>query len=129
MSALDKEQPVLKKGGEECKVIGIILMATLIASGWGEGLRLMKEVNLMMTKKLIVLLVAMAFALGVVGVSLSAAQEIKGTVAKIEGDKVTIQDAAGKQTTVSVNDPTMLQDLKVGDRVSIKDGKLTKEKI
>ena len=82
----------------------------------------------MMTKKLIVLLVAMAFALGVVGVSLSAAQEIKGTVAKIEGDKVTIQDAAGKQTTVSVNDPTMLQDLKVGDRVSIKDGKLTKEK-
>jgi pyruvate kinase len=83
----------------------------------------------MVTKKLIVLLVAMAFALGVVGVSLSAAQEIKGTVAKIEGDKVTIQDAAGKQTTVSVNDPTMLKDLKVGDRVSIKDGKLTKEKM
>ena len=82
----------------------------------------------MMTKKLIVLLVAMAFALGVVGVSLSAAQEIKGTVAKIEGDKVTIQDAAGKQTTVSVNDPRTLQDLKVGDTVSIKDGKLTKEK-
>jgi pyruvate kinase len=83
----------------------------------------------MVTKKLIVLLVAMAFALGVVGVSLSAAQEIKGTVAKIEGDKVTIQDAAGKQTTVSVNDPRTLQDLKVGDRVSIKDGKLTKEKM
>ena len=82
----------------------------------------------MVTKKLIVLLVAMAFAVCVVGVSISAAQEIKGTVTKIEGDKVTIQDAAGKQTTVSVNDPRMLQDLKVGDRVSIKDGKLTKEK-
>lgn len=83
----------------------------------------------MVTKKLIVLLVAMAFALGVVGVSLSAAQEIKGKVAKIEGDKITIQDAAGKQTTVSVNDPSTLQDLKVGDSVSIKDGKLTKEKM
>lgn len=82
----------------------------------------------METKKLIVLLTAMAFALGVVGVSLSAAQEIKGTVSKIEGDKITIQDAAGKETTVSVNDPRTLQDLKVGDRVSIKDGKLTKEK-
>jgi pyruvate kinase len=83
----------------------------------------------MVTKKLIVLLVAMAFALGVVGVSLSAAQEIKGKVAKIEGDKVTVQDAAGKETTVSVDDPRMLQYLKVGDKVSIKDGKLTKEKI
>jgi pyruvate kinase len=83
----------------------------------------------MVTKKLIVLLVAMAFALGVVGVSLSAAQEVKGKVAKIEGDKVTVQDAAGKETTVSVDDPRMLQDLKVGDRVSIKDGKLKKEKI
>ena len=45
MSALDKEQPILKKGGEEGQVIGIILTATLIASGWGEGLRLMKEVK------------------------------------------------------------------------------------
>ena len=82
----------------------------------------------MMTKRLIVLLIVMAFALGVVGVSLSAAQEIKGMVTKIEGDKITIQDAAGKQTTVSINDPRTLQDLKVGDTVSIKDGKLTKEK-
>ena len=82
----------------------------------------------MVTKKLIVLLVAMAFALGVAGVSFSAAQEIKGTVTKIEGNQITIQDAAGKQTTVSINDPRALQDLKVGDTVSIKDGKLTKEK-
>jgi pyruvate kinase len=70
---------------------------------------------------------AMVFTLGVVGLSFSA-QEIKGTVSKIEGDRLTIEDDMGKQTTTRVGDPMILKDLKVGDRVLVKDGKVTKEK-
>ncbi|MCJ7747273.1 MAG: hypothetical protein MUP27_05980 [Desulfobacterales bacterium] len=81
----------------------------------------------MKTKKLIILLMAVVFTLGVASLSFSA-QEIKGTVSKIEGDKLTILDDMGKQTTMSVGDPMILKDLKVGDRVLVKDGKVTKEK-
>ncbi len=81
----------------------------------------------MNTRRLIVLLMVVAFTLGVASLSFSA-QEIKGTVSKIEGNKLTIQDDMGKQITVSVQDPKALEGLKVGDRVSVKDGKVTKEK-
>ncbi len=81
----------------------------------------------MNTRRLVVLLMVVAFTLGVASLSFSA-EEIKGTVSKIEGNKLTIQDDMGKQITVSVQDPKALEDLKVGDRVSIKDGKVTKEK-
>ena len=81
----------------------------------------------MRTKKLIILLMAVVFTLGVAGLSFSA-QEIKGTVSKIEDDRLTIEDDMGKQTTMSVGDPMILKDLKVGDRVLVKDGKVTKEK-
>ncbi len=79
------------------------------------------------TRRLIILLMVVAFTLGVASLSFSA-QEIKGTVSKIEGNKLTIQDDMGKQITVSVQDPKTLEGLKVGDRVSVKDGKVTKEK-
>jgi len=81
----------------------------------------------MKVRRLIILLMATVFILGVVGLSFSA-QEIKGTVAKIDGNKLTIQDDMGKQVTISVQDPMTLRDLKVGDRVSVKDGKVTREK-
>ena len=83
--------------------------------------------NIMRTKKLIILLMAVVFTLGVAGLSFSA-QEIKGTVAIIEGDKLTIEDDMGKPTTIRVGDPMILKDLKFGDRVLVKDGKVTKEK-
>lgn len=60
---------------------------------------LMKEGNLMMTKKLIVLLMAAVFTLGVVGLSFSD-QEVKGKVTKIAGDQLTILDDMGKEHTV-----------------------------
>lgn len=81
----------------------------------------------MMTKRLIVLLMVTAFTLAVAGISFSA-QEIKGTVAKIEGNQLTIQDDAGKQVTVQVKDRESLKEIKVGDRVLVKDGRITKEK-
>ncbi|MBP9020494.1 MAG: hypothetical protein KBG01_03070 [Syntrophobacterales bacterium] len=80
----------------------------------------------MKTKKLIVLLVAVVFTLGVVGLGFSA-QEVKGTVFNIEGSQLTIQDDMGKKTTVKVEDPAGLKDLKVGDKVLVKDGKVSKE--
>jgi len=80
----------------------------------------------MRTKKLIVLLMAMVFTLGVAGLGFSA-QEVKGTVLKIAGDKLTIQDSKGKEQTVKVKDMESLKEIKVGDMVSVKDGKVTKE--
>jgi hypothetical protein len=80
----------------------------------------------MRSKKLIVLLMAMVFTLGVVGLSFSA-QEVKGTVSKIVGDKLTILDSMGKEQTVKVKDLESLKEIKVGDMVSVKDGKVTKE--
>jgi outer membrane lipoprotein SlyB len=87
----------------------------------------MREVKLMMIKRLIVLLMVTAFTLGVAGMSFSA-QEIKGIVAKIEGNQLTIQDDMGKQIKVQVKDQESLKEIKVGDRVLVKDGKVTKEK-
>ena len=79
----------------------------------------------MKTKKFIVLLMAMVFTLGVVGLSFSA-QEIKGTVSKIDGNKLTILDDMGKEKTVEVKDLKSLKEIRVGDRVLVKDGKVTK---
>ncbi len=80
----------------------------------------------MRTKSLIVLLMAMVFTLGVVGLSFSA-PEVKGTVSQIAGDKITILDSKGKEQTVKVKDMESLKEIKVGDMVSVKDGKVTKE--
>jgi pyruvate kinase len=53
-------------------------------------------------------------------------KEAKGTVTKIESGKVSITDAMGVKTVEPTN-PEVLTDLKVGDQVSVKDGKLVKE--
>lgn len=81
----------------------------------------------MIIKRLIVLVMAVVFTLGVLSLTASAQQEVKGTVSKMEGNQITIRDDSGKQITVSVQDPMTLKDLKVGDRVSVKDGKVIKE--
>ncbi len=81
----------------------------------------------MKTKKLIMLLVAVVFTLGVVGLGFSA-QEVKGTVLKIEGNDVTIlDDVTGGQLTVKVKDSSSLKDLNVGDKVLVKGDKVTKK--
>ncbi len=81
----------------------------------------------MRSKKLIVFVMAVVFTLGVVGLSYSA-QEVKGTISKIDGDKLTIMDDKGKEQTVSIKDMESLKELKVGDKVMVKDGKVIKEK-
>jgi len=74
----------------------------------------------MKAKAIIAMLVAIVFTLGVVGLSFATeAKEMKGTITKIEGNKVTVKDDAGKETTVDVKDA---KGAKVGDKVTIKDG-------
>jgi len=82
----------------------------------------------MITKRLLILLVAIAFTLSVAGLSFSA-QEVKGTVTKIEGSKLTIMDDLGKEKIVKVKNQEGLKEITLGDRVSIKDGMLTKEDV
>ncbi len=75
-------------------------------------------------KRILVLLVALVFTLGVVGLSFAA--DVKGTVTKVEGVKITVKDSAGKETTVDVKDTA---GVKAGDKVEIKDGKVSKKKM
>lgn len=86
----------------------------------------MGEVNLMTIRKWIVLLMAAVFTLGVVGCF--SEQEVKGTVSKIDGSNLTILDDRGKEKTVEVQDLESLKEIKVGDRVLVKDGKVRKER-
>ncbi|MBN2653685.1 MAG: hypothetical protein JXR79_01020 [Nitrospirae bacterium] len=72
-------------------------------------------------KKIIVVLVALVFALGVAGLSFAA--DVKGTVSKVEGSKITVKDAKGAETVVDSKDAK----LKVGDKVTVKDGKIAAE--
>ncbi|MFO0754364.1 MAG: hypothetical protein U0411_13705 [Thermodesulfovibrionales bacterium] len=76
----------------------------------------------MKMKALIALVVAMVFTFGIVGLSFAA--EVKGTVTKIDGSKVTIKDAAGKESTVEVKNA---KEIKVGEMVTVKDGTAKKK--
>ncbi|OGQ01091.1 MAG: hypothetical protein A2Z40_01585 [Deltaproteobacteria bacterium RBG_19FT_COMBO_60_16] len=81
-----------------------------------------------MTKKLFILLVVTVVSLGLtsLGISAGMGEEVNGTVTKIEGGKVTIKGAMGDEKTVEPKNPEALKEIKVGDQVSVKDGKLTK---
>ncbi len=82
-----------------------------------------------MTKRLLVLLVVVAFTLGLASICLSAGtgKEINGSVVKIEGSKVTILDSSGNKKTIEAKNTAVLRDLKLGDRISVNDGMVTKE--
>ena len=76
----------------------------------------------MKMKSIITVLVATAFLLSLASLSLASGAEkmgVNGTVTKIEGNKVTVQDDMGKETIVDVKD---VKDTKVGDKVKFEDG-------
>jgi cation transport ATPase len=82
----------------------------------------------MNTKSIVALLVLIIFTVGTIGIAFAAekgAVELKGTITKIEGNKITVKDAAGKETTVEVKSTA---NIKVGDRVTVKDGEVTRER-
>lgn len=78
----------------------------------------------MLMKRIVALFVVLMFIVGVAGLSFAAA-DVKGTVTKIDGKKVTVKDDKGKKTMVEVKDTGRA---KVGDKVEIKDGKVMVQK-
>jgi hypothetical protein len=70
----------------------------------------------MKAKTTIALLIAFVFTFGFIGLSFSA--DLVGTITKIEGNKITIKDEAGKLRTVIV---TNANNLKIGNKVKIID--------
>jgi ribosomal protein S1 len=80
----------------------------------------------MKMRSIITVLVAAAFILSLASLSLAAGAEkmgVNGTVTKIEGNNVTVRDNMGMETTVNIKD---VKDTKVGDKVKIEDGVITK---
>ena len=73
-------------------------------------------------KKFLVILVAVVFTVAVAGLSFAA--DMKGTVSKVDGGKITVKAADGKETAVEGD----AKGLKVGDKVTVKDGKIIKKK-
>ncbi len=73
-------------------------------------------------KKFLILLVAVVFTIAVAGLSFAA--DMKGTISKIDGGQITVKGADGKETSVAGD----AKGLKVGDKVTIKDGKVMKKK-
>ena len=73
-------------------------------------------------KKFLVLLVVVVFTIAVAGLSFAA--DMKGTITKIDGGKITVKGADGKEASVAGD----AKGLKVGDKVTVKDGKVMKKK-
>jgi len=75
------------------------------------------------------LFVVALFSLGLAspGLSSTLGEEVKGTVTKIDGGKVSIKDFMGDEKTIEPINPEALRNFKVGDRALVKDGILTKE--
>jgi hypothetical protein len=74
-------------------------------------------------KKYLVIIVAIIFTLTVAGLGFAA--DMKGSITKIDGSKITVKGADGKETTVQGD----AKGLKVGDKVTVKDGKVMKKKM
>lgn len=77
-----------------------------------------------MTKRIIAMMVITVFALGLISLAFASA-EVTGKITKIEGNKLIVKAADGKETTVEVKST---KGLKVGDEVTVKDGVATKKK-
>jgi hypothetical protein len=83
----------------------------------------------MTARRLFLFFMVAMFSLGLASSGLSAVlgEEVKGTVTKIDGGKVSIKDFMGDEKTIEPKNPEALTNLKVGDRASVKDGILIKE--
>jgi hypothetical protein len=83
----------------------------------------------MKMKSILAVLIAAIFFLSFSGLSFAAGaekagkKEVKGTVTKIEGNKITVKDEMGKETAADGKD---LMDVKVGEKVIIEEGIIKK---
>jgi len=83
----------------------------------------------MTARRLFIFIVLALFSLSFArpGLSGVVGEEVRGTVTKIDGGRVSIKDFMGDEKTVEPINPEALTTLKVGDRAQVKDGILTKE--
>jgi hypothetical protein len=83
----------------------------------------------MIARRFFILFVLAVFSLGLASPGLSGVvgEEVKGTVTKIDGGKVSIKDFMGDEKTIEPKNPEALTNLKLGDRASVKEGILIKE--
>jgi hypothetical protein len=72
-------------------------------------------------KKIFVLIVAVAFVLSTAGFCFAAYEFYHGTITKISGNKITVQDEKGKLQTLTTSGKI---GWKVGDKVVVEKGKL-----
>ena len=73
-------------------------------------------------KKYLVMIVVIIFTLTIAGLGFAA--DMKGSITKIDGSKITVKGADGKETTVEGD----AKGMKVCDKVTVKDGKVMKKK-
>lgn len=73
-------------------------------------------------KKYLVMIVVIIFTLTIAGLGFAA--DMKGSITKIDGSKITVKGADGKETTIEGD----AKGMKVGDKVTVKDGKVMKKK-
>lgn len=83
----------------------------------------------MAAKKLLILLVAalVSMSLASRGISAGTGDDIKGTVMKIDGAKITIKDFMGVEKTVEPINPEAVREYRVGDQATVKDGILLRK--
>ena len=83
----------------------------------------------MAARRIFMFFMVALFSLGLASPDLAGVvgEEVKGTVTKIDGGKVSIRDFMGDEKTVAPINPEALTTLKVGDRAQVKEGILTKE--
>ena len=87
----------------------------------------MEGEKVMLARKLLVLLVVTIFSLSLASLGISAGDELKGIVTKIDGSTVSITDVLGNEKTVEIKNPEALKVLKVGDQATVTDGIVKKE--
>jgi flagellar hook assembly protein FlgD len=73
-------------------------------------------------KKYLVMIVVIIFTLTIAGLGFAA--DMMGSITKIDGSKITVKGADGKETTIEGD----AKGMKVGDKVTVKDGKVMKKK-
>ena len=73
-------------------------------------------------KKILFLAFVVFFVLSISGMSFAANEFYEGTVIKINVDKITIKSNKGKIMTVAGS----LKDIKIGDKVTVNNGKVAK---
>jgi len=83
----------------------------------------------MAARRIFLFFVVALFSLGLASPGLAGVvgEEVKGTVTRIDGGKVSIKDFMGDEKSVEPINPEALSNLKVGDRALVKDGILTIE--